>query len=84
MIPLRHLVGYQIRNTSTVVFDLNVICTLVNYVAQNVILILKIQGSIEDYHSTLDWITFAAAMILLIGTVTAVAVSAKPGAVTVY
>ena len=69
MIPLRHLVGYQIRNTSTVVFDLNVICTLVNYVAQNTILVLKIQRSIEDYHSSLDWITFAAAMIALIGAV---------------
>ena len=65
----QHFVGYQIRNTFTVIFDLNVICTLVNYVAQNTILVLKIQRSIEDYHSSLDWITFAAAMIALIGAV---------------
>lgn len=69
MIPRRNLDGYLIQNTSIVIFDLNVVCTLLNYVVQNIILILKIRRSIEDYPSYLDWITFAAAIITSIGTI---------------
>ncbi|KAK1357292.1 hypothetical protein POM88_050548 [Heracleum sosnowskyi] len=69
MIPRRNLDSCLIQDTSIVVFDLNVVCTLLNYVTQNIILILKIRPSIEEYPSYLDWITFAATMTTSIGTI---------------
>lgn len=51
------------------IFDLNVVYTLLNYVIQNIVFILKIQRSIEDYPSYLDWLTFAATIIPSIGTI---------------
>ncbi|KAK1357300.1 hypothetical protein POM88_050556 [Heracleum sosnowskyi] len=68
-IPIRILVNYEIGGTATAIIDLNVICTLVNYVAQSIILVQKYQCSIKDYPPYLDWITFAAAMISCVGTV---------------
>ncbi|KAL8089719.1 hypothetical protein AgCh_039271 [Apium graveolens] len=69
LIPIRNLNTRLIQSTATVIFDLNVICTLLNYVTQNIILILKVQRSIQEYPSYLDWITFAAAIISTIGTI---------------
>ncbi|KAK1382835.1 hypothetical protein POM88_020570 [Heracleum sosnowskyi] len=68
-IPIRNLVNYEIGGTATAIIDLNVICTLVNYVAQSIILVQKYQCWIKDYPPYLDWITFAAAMISCVGTV---------------
>lgn len=68
-VPRESLAGSVIERTNSVVIDLNIICTTLNYVVQNIILLLKIGYSIDDYHKNLDWFTFVAAMVSCIGTV---------------
>lgn len=68
-VPLENVDDNVIETSTTMVFDLNVICTLVNYVVQHSIIILTLDRPIGKYHGELNWLTFAAAVVSCIGTV---------------
>ncbi|WOG87499.1 hypothetical protein DCAR_0206727 [Daucus carota subsp. sativus] len=69
-IPMENLGNYYVIETrSSVVFDLNLVCMLVNYAVQHVVIIFTSDHFTDDYDGNLNWVTFAAALISCIGTV---------------
>lgn len=68
-LPSERLASCVIQRTSSTVFDLNFICTTLNFVIQSIIILLKIGYSIDEYPKILDWYTLATAMVSCIGTV---------------
>ncbi|WOG87500.1 hypothetical protein DCAR_0206728 [Daucus carota subsp. sativus] len=68
-LPRESLAGSVIERTGSLVTDLNVICTTLNFVTQNIILMLKIKYPINELPKFLDWITLAAAIVSCVGTI---------------
>lgn len=76
-IPMENLDDYVLGRCTSLVFDLNAICTLVNFAVQHIVIVLTIDRLIGEYHGDLNWVTFAAAMVSCIGTITSLIVKRR-------